>query len=95
MMAVTAILKSRNIVISRPWSDLATKFDTLTQFDALHHSVSKIGPSSCTCGLVYAYDVSCSFSKRFAVQNENIAYLNLAIKQQICMYKKTAVYTHC
>jgi len=35
--------------------------------------------------LVYAYDVSCSFSKRFVVQNDNIAYLNLAIKQQIYM----------
>jgi len=27
---------------------IATKFGTLTQFDPLDHSVSKIGPSSCT-----------------------------------------------
>jgi len=45
----------------------------------------KSGPSSCTFWLVYALDVSWSFSKTFAVQNDKIAYLNLAIKQQIYM----------
>jgi len=33
--------------------------------------------------MVYALDVLCSFSGAFAVQNDKIACLNLAIKQQI------------
>ena len=37
--------------------------------------------------LVYALDVSCSFFKTFAVQNDKIANLNLAIKQQILCFK--------
>jgi len=76
--------------ISATVGPIATKFGTLTQFDALDHSVSKIGPSSYTFWLVYALDVSCSFSKTFAVQNDKIAYLNLAIKQQC---KNCSLYT--
>ena len=71
----------------------STKFGTLTQFDPLGHSISKIGPSSCTFWLVYALDVSFSFSETFAVQNDKTAYLNLAIIQQICK-KKTGVFRH-
>jgi len=62
-----------------------TAWVQVAQFDPLDHSVSKIGPSSCTFWLVYALDVSCSFSKTFVVQNDNRAYLNLTIKQQIYM----------
>jgi len=61
------------------------KFGMLTQFDPVDHSVSKIGPSRCSFKLVYAHDVSRSFSKTFDVQNDKIAYLNLAIKQRIYM----------
>ena len=66
-MAAAAILKNRKLAICPRRMDLATKFDTLTQFDPLDHSVSKIGPSSYTFWLLYALDVSCSFSKTFAV----------------------------
>jgi len=50
--------------------------------------------------LVYALDVSCSFSKTFAVQNDKIADLNLVTKQHIYIYiyiyvKKNGVYTCC
>jgi len=77
--------KSENRHISATVRPIATKFGMLTPFEPLDHSVWKIGPSSCTFWLVYALDILCSFSKAFAVQNDKIAYLNLAIKQQICM----------
>jgi len=48
MIAATAIMKSRNIAMSAMVGPIAKKFGTLTQFNPLHHSVSKIGPSSCT-----------------------------------------------
>ena len=60
-------------------------FGTLTQFDPLTIPFRKSGPSSCTFRLVYALDVSCSFSETFAVQKDKRAYLNLAVKQQIHM----------
>jgi len=49
-LAAAAILKkSKNRHISATVGPIATKFGTLTQFDPLDHSVSKIGsPSSCT-----------------------------------------------
>jgi len=79
--------KSKNRHISPTVGPIATKFGTLAQFDLPDHTVWKIDPSSCTFSLVYALDVLCSFSKAFAVQNDEIACLNLAIKQQIYMLK--------
>jgi len=51
------------IVATAMVGPIATKFGTLMQFDPLDHSVSKIGPSSCTFWLVYAHDVSVHFQK--------------------------------
>ena len=62
---------------------IATKFGTLTQFDRLDHSISKIGPTSCTFDWFMCMISRVHFQKAFAVQNDKIAYLNLAIKQQI------------
>jgi len=40
--------KSKYRHISATVGPIATKFGTLTQFDPLDHSLSKVGPSSCT-----------------------------------------------
>jgi len=94
-MAAASILKVEiSPYLGDRWSYIASKFGTLTQFDAPGHSVSKIGPQWLRFLMVYALDISCSFSETFAAQNDNTAYLNLAIKQQLYNVK-TEVYTHC
>jgi len=42
----------------------------------------------------WVYDVSCSFSKTFAVQNDKIAYLSLVIKQQIYIFLQKLHFIH-
>jgi len=86
--------KSKNSHISARVGPIATKFVTLTQFDPLDHSVWKIGPSSCTFSLVYTLDILCSYSKAFAVQNDEIACLNFDNKTaKIYVLKNCSLYT--
>jgi len=86
-MAAAAIFKNRKIAISRRRLELSPR--NLARWHSstlLTITFWKSGPSSCTLWLVYALDVSCSYSETFfSVQNGKRAYLNLAIKQQIYM----------
>ena len=78
--------QSWKIAISQQQLDLSSRnLARWCSLTLLSITFRKSGPSSCTFWLVYAFHVSCSFSKTFAVLNNKIGYLNLAIKQQICM----------
>ena len=92
IIAATAILRSRNIAISLRWLELGLSPRNLARWRSLTLLTIPFRKSapvySCTFWLVYALDVSCSFSETFAVQNDKRTYLNLAIKQQIYMLKK-------
>ena len=67
--------KSKNRHTSATIESIATKFDTLTQFDPLDHSISKIGP--------HQLHLLCSLSKHLLYRMTMVAYLNFIIKQQI------------